>query len=419
MKPIKVIVLGAGSRGRIYAGYAESFPEKMEVVGVAEPREFHRNEMKETFNIPEERVVDDWKKIAEMEKFADAVIIATQDNMHHEPLIKFADMGYHILLEKPMAPTKQECLEMRDAVKRNNIMFSVCHVLRYTNYTKALVKLVRDGKVGKVISMQHLEPVGFWHQAHSFVRGNWRNSEESTFMFMAKSCHDLDWISYVMDEKCKSISSYGSLQYFNKDNQPKDATDRCLDCPADIENHCPYSAKKIYLGFLDQGVTGWPVNILHPQPTTESITQALREGPYGRCVFACDNDVVDHQVAAMEFESGSTCTFTMTAFNKAGQRKTQIFGTHGEINGDGRYIELFNFLTQETTKIDTLKDNGILQGHGGGDFGLMENFIDALLADDPNMIISGIDETIESHMMVFAGEKSRTEERSVKIENMF
>ena len=232
-------------------------------------------------------------------------------------------------------------------------------------------------------------------------------------MLLAKSCHDLDWIHYIMKAPCERLSSFGSLHYFNKAHQPKGATSRCMDCP--VEPKCPYSAKKIYLGRLAKGHTGWPVDVLTPNPTVESITEELREGPYGRCVFDCDNDVVDHQVVNMEFAEGLTASFTMTGFNRGG-RKTRIFGTGGELYGDGSKIEVFDFLTEEKTEIDTRSSDGsILGGHGGGDGGLMDGFITAVATGDRSHILSGPDETLDSHMMVFAAEKARLENRVVGI----
>ncbi|MEI8246852.1 MAG: Gfo/Idh/MocA family oxidoreductase, partial [Lentisphaerota bacterium] len=408
MKKVKLIIAGAGSRGAGYAEFAKSFPDRLEIVGVAEPRDFYRNELVRKFNIPEKNVYSDWQDMAKRKKFADGVIIATQDNMHTEPAIKFAKKGYHIMLEKPMAPSAAECKRIVAAAQKYGIIFAVCHVLRYTSYTSKLKQLLDSGVIGDIVSMQHIEEVGWWHQAHSFVRGNWRNEKESSFMLLAKSCHDVDWISYIMGQKCKAVSSFGSLKHFRKEEQPKGAASRCLDCKC--EPACPYSAIKIYIkDRLDKGQTGWPVNVLTPVVNKENILKALREGPYGRCVYECDNDVVDNQVVNMLFEGGRTVTFTMTAFAQGG-RKTRIFGTKGEIYGDSSEIKIFDFLTQQTETVDTNASEGsILGGHGGGDGGLMERFVTALATDDASQILSGPDATLESHLMVFAAEKSRKE----------
>ncbi len=414
MKKVKLIIAGAGSRGTGYAEFAQAFPDRLEIVGVAEPRDFYRNELVRKFNIPEKNVYSDWQDMAKRKKFADGVIIATQDNMHTEPAIKFAKKGYHIMLEKPMAPSAAECKRIVAAAQKYGIIFAVCHVLRYTSYTSKLKQLLDSGVIGDIVSMQHIEEVGWWHQAHSFVRGNWRNEKESSFMLLAKSCHDVDWISYIMGQKCKAVSSFGSLKHFRKEEQPKGAASRCLDCKC--EPACPYSAIKIYIkDRLDKGQTGWPVNVLTPVVNKENVLKALREGPYGRCVYECDNDVVDNQVVNMLFEGGRTVTFTMTAFTQGG-RKTRIFGTKGEIYGDSSEIKIFDFLTQKTTIVDTNATEGsILGGHGGGDGGLMERFVTALATGDASQILSGPDATLESHLMVFAAEKSRKEGRVITL----
>jgi hypothetical protein len=333
MKPATFLIIGAGDRGNTYAAYAEHFPEKMKVVGVAEPRRVHRESLAKKHNVPAGNVFTDWRQAAERPRFADAVIIAPQDKMHTQPAIAFAGLGYNMMLEKPMAPTPQECREIVDAVERNGIIFAVCHVLRYTNYTRKMKQLIDAGRIGEIVSVQRLEPVGYWHQAHSYVRGNWRNESESSFMLLAKSCHDLDWIRYIVGQPFAKVASFGSRKHFRKQNQPAGAAPRCLECPAAVESNCPYSARKIYLGFVERGITGWPVSVLTPHPTRETVLQALQSGPYGKCVYDCDNDVVDHQVVNMEFTNGCTAGFTMTAFTRAGGRRTRIFGDSRRTGG--------------------------------------------------------------------------------------
>lgn len=412
--PKTVLVIGAGGRGTGYASYALSYPEQLRIVGVAEPRDYYRNHLAEIHNIPKENIYLDWSELVSRERFADAVIIATPDALHEEPAIAFANQGYHMLLEKPMAPTAEACRRIIEVVKGNSILFAVCHVMRYTAYTQKVKEIVDSGRLGEIVSLQHLEPVGYWHQAHSFVRGNWRNEQESSFMLLAKSCHDLDWLRYIIGKHCLQTSSFGNLKHFRKENAPTGASERCLDCP--VESTCPYSARKIYLGRLAHGYAGWPVSILTPEVTEESLLEALRTGPYGRCVYFCDNDVVDHQVVNLLFEGGASASFTMTAFNRTRDRDTRIFGTHGELTGNGQIIEVYDFLSDETETIDTQITSGdLLSGHGGGDFGLMSRFVAALQHNDQSLILSGADETLESHLMVFAAEQARMENRVVSI----
>jgi predicted dehydrogenase len=414
--PVTLIIAGAGDRGATYANYPKAFPKQAKVVGIAEPRAYHRKALATAHQIPAASTFTDWREMAAQPRFADAVIIAVQDAMHVEAAVAFANRGYHILLEKPMATSAAGCRRIIAATQKNNVILSVCHVLRYTAYTRALKRVIDSGAIGDIVTLQHLEPVGWWHQAHSFVRGNWRNTAESTFMLLAKSCHDLDWISHIMGRPCSKVASFGSLHHFRPENRPAGAADRCLDCQ--VEKECPYSAQKIYLGFLEKGTTGWPVNVIAPEPTPAKVLKALKTGPYGRCVYACDNDVVDNQVVILEFDNGSTANFTMTAFTPSGGRRTHICGTRGHIYGDSTTFSVLDFRTGKTTEHDPRQeDQAVLAGHGGGDNGVIENFVAAVAANNPDLVLSGPKATLESHLMVFAAEKARLRGQVVRMES--
>jgi predicted dehydrogenase len=259
-----------------------------------------------------------------------------------------------------------------------------------------------------VISVQHLEPVGFLHQAHSYVRGPWRRQDTSTFMLLAKSCHDLDWLRYVVGRPIRRVASFGGLTHFRPEHRPDGAADRCLDCA--VEPACPYSAVRFYSSCLERG-TGWPLDAVVDRYTEADLRAALRLGPYGRCVWACDNDVVDHQVVAMEFEGGPTGTFTMTGFNAGGHRRTRLFGTRGELEGDGETARVHDFLTGTTEVLSarTPGDATAGGGHGGGDWGLMDAFVRAVAGGDPAPILSGPRASLEAHLAVFAAERARLE----------
>lgn len=413
-RPVTVLIIGAGGRGTAYAKFTDQFPERARIVGVADPREFYRNRLAREHGIPAAQVFTDWRQAAARPRLADVAIIATQDAAHADPAVAFAALGYHILLEKPMAPTEEECRRIVQAVQTARVIFAVCHVLRYTAYTRKMKQLIDSGLIGTVVNIQHIEPVGYWHQAHSFVRGNWRNTQESSFMLLAKSCHDLDWIRYMMGAPCRRVSSFGSLYHFRKAQAPKGAAARCVDCA--VEPQCPYSARKLYLGNLRKGHLGWPLDVLTTDLTEAGVMQALCAGPYGRCVYACDNDVVDNQVVNMLFEGGRTASFTMTAFCAAHGRQTRLCGPRGELVGDSQVITHFDFLTDKSTVYDTCtEDTSILGGHGGGDGGLMDNFIAAVAANDPGLVLSGPAETLETHLMVFAAERARLENRVVDV----
>ncbi|HHQ6633566.1 TPA: Gfo/Idh/MocA family protein [Serratia fonticola] len=407
-RPVRVLVIGAGARGEIYSRYALAHPELMQVVAVAEPRDTYRQQFVAQHGISPENVFTDWQQAVAAGKLADAVMICTQDTLHLAPALAFAKQGYHMLLEKPLSPDASECRTIVEEVERQGIIFSVGHVLRYTRYTQKLKQLLRDKVIGDIVSLQHLEPVGYWHQAHSFVRGNWRNDQQAAFMLLQKSCHDIDWIRYVMDTPCEQVSSFGGLRHFRQENQPQGAADNCLDCG--VEAECPYSAKRIYLGDNHKATPGF-LRVLTPEVDQEHLVAALRNGPYGRCVYRCDNNVVDHQVVNMQFSGGRTAAFTMTAFTKMEDRKTRIFGSQGCLEGDGRYIRITSFLDDRETlyDVDEAEDLHTMSGHGGGDYYLMQHFIAAVRANDPSQVLSGPQETLQSHLMVFAAERARRE----------
>ncbi|GGR18583.1 Gfo/Idh/MocA family protein [Deinococcus ruber] len=406
--PARVVVIGAGNRGDAYADYALLYPEELQIVGVAEQRAERRTQFAQRHALPPERTWSDWRDLLTLPRLADAVLICTLDHQHAESAVALAGLGYHILLEKPMAPTEAECQRIVAAAEAAGVMLAVCHVLRYTAYTRALKKLLTEGRLGRIVSIEHLEPVGWWHQAHSFVRGNWRNERESNPMLLSKSCHDLDWLSSLMDQPCTQISSFGSLFHFRASERPAGAADRCLDCP--VAPECAYDAARFYLGQLEQGNTGWPLDVITADLTEAGVRAALRTGPYGRCVYVCDNDVVDHQVVSMQFQDGATASFTMTAFTRARGRETRIFGTRGELYGDSRSLRVFDFLTQETLEIDTEElSTEPASAHGGGDFGLVRAFVRALRTGDQRFILSGAQASLASHRLVFAAEAARRE----------
>lgn len=419
---VTAIVIGAGSRGSNYAEYGSCGRHPFRVVGVAEPRDNFREKFLTKHKVPEENIFKDWKDVAKRDKFADCVLICTQDRMHKDPAIAFAKLKYHILLEKPMAPTEAECKEIVETCKSEGVLLQVCHVLKYSPWAMKIKEIIDSGKIGDVVNIQHLEPVGYWHFAHSYVRGNWHKEAESSSSLMAKCCHDLDLINYWMgpQNRCEKISSFGHLSHFNQDSKPKGAASRCLDCPAEIERACPYSAKKVYLERVKEGHKGWPLSVLEPVPDIENITQALTTGPYGKCVYDCDNDVMSNQVVNMQFQNGATANMTMIAFTEdICSRKVKIFGTKGELNLErgGSTLILYDFTRGDHEKINTEpKILGNLSGHGGADSYCIDCFVEAVLTNDPSKIMTGPDETLYSHMLVFAAEKARKENRVITMQ---
>jgi predicted dehydrogenase len=405
-RPVTVAVVGAGARGSAYAEYASLWPERVRVVAVAEAREKVRNRFAARHSLAPDHVFADWRDMAAHGRIADAVIVATLDAEHLAPTNAFADQGYDILLEKPISPTEAGSVAIGQVAARTGATIAVCHVMRYTPYTRQVKEMLPA--IGDVVSVEHLEPIGAYHFAHSFVRGNWRRTDESAFALLAKSCHDIDWLGYVVGRPVTRASSFGGLLHFRAENQPLQAADRCLDCP--LQDSCAYSATTLYRdGLRNGGTKRYFTNVITAGDLTEeAVTRALAEGPYGRCVYASDNDVVDHQVVSLEFEGGVTASFTMTAFTPLENRHTKIFGTRGQLTGDGRYVHVYDFRTERTTTVDTSLDgSSAAEGHAGGDENLIRSFVDALHQGRPELILSPIEESVASHRVVFAAERAR------------
>jgi predicted dehydrogenase len=402
-EPVTIAVVGAGLRGREYARLAEK-SGRGRVVAVAEPDPARRSAFQRAYGMESSSVFEGWADLAAAPRIADVAIVATQDRQHAEPAVRLAGLGYHLLLEKPMAPTEADARRIVDAVAAAGVIGAVCHVLRYTHYTRALKQVLDDGRLGELINVQHLEPVGWWHQAHSFVRGNWRNSVESGPMLLTKSCHDLDWLAYLLGGAPTSVASFGGLTHFHPGKKPDGAAARCLDCS--VESTCPYSAKRFYLSCLDDDdLAEWPLPAVTPFRDRDSVVEALREGPYGRCVYDCDNDVVDNQVVAMQYASGLTATFTMTAFTPMQRRQTRLFGSHGSIDGDGRFLRVTDFRTGAAETIDT--GSPAEAGHDGGDAGLVDALLAAVAEGEPARLSSTMAASLASHRVVWAAEQAR------------
>lgn len=407
MKKLKVVLMGAGGRGVTYTDIMAKMPEKFEVVAVAEPLDNRRNHVRELHNIPDDMCFTDWRPLLELGKIADVALICTMDRDHLEASIKSIELGYDLLLEKPIAPEPLDCKMITECAIKNNKKVVICTVLRYTDIFTTVKDMIDSGKLGKVMSINHEECVGNTHQSHSFVRGNWGNSKRSSTMLLQKSCHDMDLLQWLIGKKCKKVQSFGMLSHFRKENAPEGAPEYCVQgCPA--EETCPYSAKKVYFNcppdhWFRTGATK------HVAPTDEIMMDCITNTNYGRCAYKCDNDVVDHQTVNLLFEDDITVTFTMNAFNKGG-RYLHIMGTKGELRAqmDGESpIKFYDFLTEKTETIDVVAGDGISSGHGGGDTGIVEDFYDYINGNYTGKSIPSIEESYYNHLITFAAEEAR------------
>ena len=406
MRKIKAALIGAGQRGAdSYAPYALKHPEEIEFTAVAEPEKERRDAFRDLFGIPERNCYESWEMLLEDENEAEAVLICTQDREHFGPAMKAIEKGYHILLEKPVSFLESECEQIKKAAETYDKVFLICHVLRYTPFFMKLKELLEEGRIGDLQNIQWIENVGYWHQAHSYVRGNWRDSKESSPMILAKCCHDMDMLLWLASADCTSVSSFGSLGHFKKENAPEGAPQRCLDgCPE--KEQWPYYAPRIYIDWRDDWQADVIKRVVSKDTSDKAVMEALKKGPYGRCVYHCDNDVVDHQVVNLEFENGVAASFTMSAFSYECSRVLKFMGTKGEISGkleDGR-LKVIDFLTgkQENISIEASAN-----GHGGGDEGIMKAFLKMILEGHNTAGASSAVSSLQSHKMAFAAEASR------------
>ena len=409
-KIVTVSIIGLGGRGgEAYGRYLMKLQDKFKITHICDINPVRLQKYSEAFGVAKENCFDSEDAFFE-KKLSDVLFITTQDRMHVRMAKKALMLGYDIVLEKPISDDVEELRELSRLAHEKQRKIMVCHVLRYTVTMRKLKEILNSGAIGRLVSIDHTENVVYWHEAHSYVRGNWRNRKLATPMIMAKCCHDLDLLQDFVGSKCKSVASMGSLAYFKPEFKPEGAADRCVHCK--YVDSCTYSAKNIYVRMwhnVGEPINTFPFNLItDAYPTTEeALTEAITTGPYGRCVFACDNDVVDNQTVIMQFENGVTATLKMEAFFKNGGRDIRFFGTEAELElcEDKGTITLKPYNGPDTVwKITDLTDD--LEGHGGGDHRMIDELYDIMTGKTPQVATS-IDESIESHYMALAAEESR------------
>jgi predicted dehydrogenase len=455
--PIHAVLIGAGQRGAAaFAPYALENPERLRFLAVAEPDPVRRAAFAAQHHIPVENQFESWTDLLERPQMAQAALICTPDHEHTGPAMAALDAGYHVLLEKPMAPTLEECRRLVNASSQSDRQLHVAHVLRYTRHFQKMREILQSGVLGDIVNVSHRENVSWWHMAHSYVRGNWANTAESSPMILAKCCHDFDILIWMLGRDCQLLSSFGSLIHFRADKAPEGAPDYCLDgCP--VADTCPYYAPFIYidllplwrsfagsasrlpallararekapglvkmLSFADPRLRmavdyrGWPCSVVCEDPTPENLRQALQKGPYGRCVYRCENDAVDNQVVAMQFEGGLSVSLTMQGHSHLEGRTTRVEGSHGSLKAyfgmGGSHIELNEHRSDRQTLFNTSAALG--EGHGGGDMALLAAFLESISGEGQGAL-SLAHQALESHQLAFAAETSRHENRVVDMQ---
>ena len=405
-RPVSIVAIGAGNRTNKYLEYVKQHPDKVKLVGVVELNDIRRKHVADCFSLDASQCFVDYRDFFQHPVEADAVMICTPENMHFEPTMQAIERGYHILLEKPIAQTLEECMLIAQAARKHDVLVSVCHVLRYHPYFMKIKELVDSGELGNIISINHRTSVGLDRTAHGFVRGLWRKEAVTNPMLMSKCCHDIDFLLWLTKTPCRKLTSFGSLRWFKEKNAPEGSAARCVDC--EVESRCPFSAVDLYRVRRD-----WIANFDVPEGKTidEVIEEQLRYGLYGRCVYRCDNDVVDHQIVSMEMESEVTINFSMDVFTVKDNRETHICLTEGEIDGDETRLKVCRFRGAKEEVYD-FSDLAHQPFHAGADLNIVADFIDAIQENRRNVVTS-IEQSVESHRICFEAERSRKEQRTI------
>jgi predicted dehydrogenase len=401
MKKVSISILGFGQRGLVYANALKEHPESIELIAVCEQRIEKHASIQTEFNVDSSKMFTHVDVFFQAGKLSDILVISTMDQDHYNQSMRALDLGYDILLEKPIALSKEHIYAIKKKANLLNRKVAIAHVLRYTLFYQKIKETIDSGVIGQIATMTQTENVGYFHYAHSYVRGNWHDEKKSSPMILAKSCHDLDIIRYLMGHRVHRLSSFGNLFYFKKENAPVGSTSHCVDCKVD----CPFNAITFY-----KNNPKW-LRIFTQNPNVDEVFQD-KSLNYGKCVYRMDNNVVDHQVVQMEFENGATASFTMTGFSNENHRTLTLHGTHGELNGDmdKKLIHVKPYGKAPYT-IDLRDFTTDFSDHGGGDKLLFMDFVQAVR--DNNSFLTNINDSVESHFLAFDAEKSRLHHGSV------
>ena len=387
--PVRAIILGYGIRGRAYAAYAKTHPEDFTIAGLADPVAEFPSEL----DCPKWK---SWEEALDSGTPADAVIIALPDSLHMDVCIKALEKGFHVLLEKPIGCTWAECQAVREAQIRTRRLVLTGYVLRFAPFYKKLREVIASGVIGDLTSVHHLSAISYGKASHAYCRGNWSVERLGTGMLVNKCTHDFDLIEWwTKGRKCKKISSFGSLFHWRPENKPEGAADRCKDCPQAVREKCAFDAYKIYYDNTD-------LRYHFPDESDEAMLKMIETSPYGRCVYACGNDSVDHQTVLMEYEGGLTIILEMESYSQRRNRVTHFYGTRGEIVADEHQIEIKPFLGDSTTIIPAQTGH-----HGGGDREIMTEFVKLVRDASPERFTKILDAALESHRIAFLAEESR------------
>lgn len=398
---VEAILIGAGQRGHhVYGRWALNNAERIRFIAVADPQPDRLERFGEAHGIAESHRFGNPETLLSMPRIAQACVVASPDRSHHRHVLAALAAGYHVLCEKPMAASLSHCFELIDTAAVATGSLHIGHVLRFTPFFQTLHELVGSGRLGDIVTVAHRENVRSWHMAHSYVRGNWSRAELAAPMIVAKCTHDFDVLHWNLDSPVQRLGSVGSLFEFRPERAPLGATDRCTDpCPVKA---CPYDARRIY---LDPALTGWPVHVITDDLSPEGRLKALQTGPYGQCAYRAGSNVVDHQVVMMETASGTSVSLTMHGHSHEESRTMRYDGTRATVRGVFGRQQSITLIDHVTGEPEDIPIGGVAGGHGGGDAGIMEAFLDSIDKGAPPATSAA--ESLESHLLAFLAEEAR------------
>lgn len=413
MKVVEAVVVGAGLRGaEVYGRYALTHPDRLRIVALAEPDAGRREAMARAHGLPADACFDDWGPLFDGPARAPVAIVATGDTEHVAPALRALELGHHLLLEKPIAPDPADCVRVVEAAERARRILQIGHVLRYTPFYERVHALVAEGRIGRLLHLELKEHVAAWHFTHSYVRGKFRNRERAAPLILAKSCHDLDLLVWLADESPARVASFGGRDAFRSERAPDDAPERCTDgCP--VQKSCPHDAEGFYLGPDESLARTFPWSDVSPDPARAARRRALERGPYGRCVYRCDNDQPDHQLVAVEFPSGVTASFTVQGLSAQEERTLRLTGTEGELRG-ALHAGVIELSRPGSLGVDRFEIRGSMLGHYGGDQGLLDHFT-GIVAEGGAVRASGR-AALDGHLLGFAAEEARTDGEAIELD---
>lgn len=404
---LKVAVIGAGVRGTNLARQLVRSNFSVEIVAVAEPNQEKRRRFLNEFSLDDCHGFNDWEELVKSQSRCEAVIITTLDNQHTKPTIACLKNGWHVLLEKPLADKFEDCLLIEKTQKESRTVLAVCHTLRFMNAFRKIKQLLIEGQIGKLVHIEHMEGIGHMRFAHNYVRGRWAREENNTFLLLHKCCHDIDYICWLVGESCEQVSSFGSLKHFTAQNALNPNHSHCIDC--DVEDSCPYSAIRIY---VNEALDEWPARDVCETHTKEAHLNAIKNGPYGLCVWQADNNVVDHQVVMMEFNGGTTATCTMSGYSATNGRRLRLQGTEGELLFDEaeETIIVNRFFEQREKRLKIPAPTS----YHPEDLDIVDDWLASIISNSSSVAVDA-QEALRTHAVVFAAEMSRKEKKTIRM----